>query len=1490
MENSWNRHELNSQPRPQTQTSSCSQGKLDMYKCSQCNQVFGKPAALKRHFKVNHREPHIKDSFTCFEQGCQFSSSSANRQEYQSHLTSKHGLDLIPCTSPSCTWAFPTREEMEGHRESHLPFGCFCCPFVAKSAKALRDHLVDCNRLYNNPEGTQNRYTNSFSFLLIEYVENCVRILPSFLGSQTKSTPTPKGPKRSKRKLESPSVSSSLHDGHVLERKKSNNKRLRITVEKDKSSAPDAAPLPSKEYLAEGAESVYRTHTCPKCRRCFKMRSHLQEHLRLHFPDPSLQCPTCQRFFTSRTKLRVHRLREAGEKTQCCSMCEYTAVERNAIRRHLASVHTDEAECVAKNPSFVCPSCGKNFTQARALKAHMKTHNIPSDSRSLACFHEGCSFQTFLRKELIIHAAEMHGVKAVECRHHACAAIFQSEAHMEAHHQKHLAYHCTECEFSCSNKTVFLRHQRDGHPGKEELCCSFCSFVTFNPVEFEQHLGHLHANEKIHHCSQCSYSTSHKRGLKRHMLMHSGEKPHKCTLCDFRCRDESYLSKHMLTHSDDKNFMCSECGYVTKWKHYLTVHMRKHAGDLRYSCDQCQYRCHRPDQLTSHKLRHQAKSLMCEVCAYTCKRKSELRNHMLAKHSVGEKHLAVHKCKYCAYSTLHRQALQNHENCKHTKLKEFHCALCVYSSFSSISLFLHKKKAHDYVPGDKKWLENYAAKEKERAAAELLQDFYMKPTLDPDQSEESSLMEPASSGAPDRRESAEHYQSWESTATPLPVDSVVDVVPQEDSHQYVSDGPPERYCTLVLSTLTSTTSSSLEENCESTPTLYDNKSHALQENVNFSTLMSSSEEDSAAVQTGACEQKDSEDSCEHLIDASPPVKHTECQISTPEEENSTLQHNMHLKAMKKHDMDQAETMVPEGHVKMLVVQSETTYQCDKCSYVTCKERAFRHHHQALCHKKMKEHTCQTCGVQFKQRRGLHNHLRRTCPSHSRKAFLQDSNPCQAANAVSTEGYEEPKGIDGHRRSNEMQQKEIFINLKSNSEALISSVPQQQKITNQAKKGSNFEVLKRSTSFSLSNKLKYSKRNVFLQEKNTYIKKKGAFICRLCRFTSGTLQTVRQHMLTHRETYKKIENQTSAEMVSKYLLPRRRKGHAEKNMDGPQMGQVFRCPNCAFRCSEKNLLDNHEETGCMKAGEVQCTECSFVAASKVSLTRHVLYTHKKKVFFDAKWQRLRCQHCAFSCRHKGIMERHILLKHKSARHTTTKKDESLRSGIRRYCCNMCDFSAQTPHRLRRHSHRCHSGDLPHVCTHCDAPFSSDIALRNHCQRSHSIQVSFSCKQCDFTCARDGLLKAHQQSKHPRVKCTTCQKSFETEKSLEIHQRAHHVHQCQSCPFSSKTKQLLADHLLSKHEEGSPESKPLKCSICPFWCRHHLVLEQHLRSHGSKRMYKCTDCQYSTRNKQKITWHIRIHTGEKPYSCEQCTYTCADPSRLKVTLRLLRDLLL
>ncbi|XP_033990172.1 zinc finger protein 142 isoform X2 [Trematomus bernacchii] len=1490
---------------------------LGNYKCSQCSEVFSKPGVLRRHFKSIHSGQHDPEGpLPCSEQGCHF--SNTGRQEYQAH----HGLSLIPCTFKACKYSFLTHEEMERHLQGHMPFGCFQCQFVTFNLKDLRNHLLE-----HFPPNAQGKDTSATTVC-------------------TKESHKPQMSSRSKRKLISdPSYESSIPDDmnkEQSERQRQNRKRVRKAVKRDKPSAVDAEAPPSKEYLAEGSERTYRTHTCPKCRRCFKMRSHLQEHLHLHFPDPSLQCPTCKRYFTSKSKLRIHRLREAGEKLHRCHLCEYSAVERNAIRRHLASVHADEAEGVSD--SYPCPTCSQRFHQSRVLKAHMKTHNILSDSKPVACFQEGCSFQSSSPKDLLKHSAEVHGVKVVECRHHACGAIFQSDTGMEAHYRTHLAYHCSQCDFSCSNKTVFLQHQRNGHPGNDRLCCDFCSFVTFNPVEFEQHVGHLHANEKIHRCSQCSYVTSHKRGLKRHMLMHSGEKPHKCSQCDFRCRDESYLSKHMLTHSEDKNFMCAECGYVTKWKHYLNVHMRKHAGDLRYQCDQCSYRCHRMDQLNSHKLRHQAKSLMCEICAYACKRKYELRNHMLAKHSGEEKQPSVYKCKYCTYTTCYRQALQNHENCKHTKLKEFRCALCFYSSFSSISLFLHKRKAHGYVPGDKAWLENYAAKEKERNSTEFLQDFYNKPSTANEQSEPSTSEghPPSETEQSNIPNSADHKESVVGRQTVHSVD-VFDVVSRKVVNEGVSDDPPsgndpEEYCTLVLTTLSTAdyqnpSLQNQEDSCaKKTPSLSNlnsNVSDTSQEKAYVST--SSSEEDNVAMADAECEQSDLDEN-----DSSQPVEPGGCQTpeveneggpmssTYPAEQNQPLESEIRLKAMKKHDKDQAEAMVLEGRVQMLVVPTEDVYRCDKCSYVTSKETALKYHCQALCKGRIKGHKCQACGAQFKQRRGLESHLAKKCPAIPRKTrtFVGNSNK---AEDNSTLGQEGSKKLDEETNSNQTELLSSQNSLSSDSSDQEFDQQEQEDSSSESGQQQSTILKKKLLKVKLSNKFSSNKQRNVQLPKSLLAKKDGKFECKLCTFSSVRLATVERHLSTCRQIMSQIIPEVEDEGSSKLVKGKEDLAEDHNGRTGKvsEKHPIFSCPSCAFKCNQKRALDSHEKRGCLKPDEVQCAMCSFVAKSQLSMTRHILYAHDKKKSGGAK--RLQCQQCTFTCKQDRCMTQHIALKHKGAQphqcrfcpFSTTRRyrleeHESLHTGIGRHSCDMCDktfgavtklrqhkmrihdkqpthfcslcdFSGYTLDDVRRHNLRCHTGELHHACTHCDAQFSTEAALRNHCKRVHQLQVSFACKQCDYTCGSEVTLKTHQESNHLQVKCNTCKESFQTKESLVIHQRSHLAHQCQLCPFASKTRQLLAQHLLSEHEDGSPEDKPLKCSSCQFACRHQLVLEQHLRSHGGKRLYKCTDCEYSTRNKQKITWHIRIHTGEKPYSCEQCSYTCTDPSRLKLHMR-------
>ncbi|KAK0132783.1 Zinc finger protein 142 [Merluccius polli] len=835
------------------------------------------------------------------------------------------------------------------------------------------------------------------------------------------------------------------------------------------------------------------------------------------------------------------------------------------------------------------------------------------------------------------------------------------------------------------------------------------------------------------------------------------EKPHKCSVCDFRCRDESYLTKHMLTHSDDKNFMCSECGYVTKWKHYLNVHMRKHTGDLRYACDQCPYRCHRIDQLNSHKLRHQAKSLMCEICAYACKRKYELRNHMLTKHSAGPKQAAAaYQCKYCAYTTCYRQALQNHENCKHTKLKEFRCALCSYTSFSTISLFLHKRKVHGYVPGDKSWLENYASKEKERNAIECVQDFYRKPPVGCSQSEPCTEEAPATplinenqSDPTGRTEQNGNNQELSLSQTS-----------NQENRNASSGNCPEEYCTLVLTTLSTAEYETTLSPNEKEDVQYPNAKTSASNKEDCDTPqqqrgISPSDSPRAAEEDADCDQRAMDDNDGSINDELEEASEITNRSSDP---TAHSQSEIHLKAMKKHDSDQAEAMVMEGRVKMLVVaQTEDVYRCDKCLYVTCKGSALKYHRQFVCQNRSKGHDCQACGAHFKQSRGLNTHLMKKCPARQRntRAF---------------------KGVTA----------------------------------------------------------------------------------------AGTT------------------------------------------------------------CSQKRALESHEKRGCLKADEIQCHLCSFIAKSQNALTNHVSSVHEK-----TKPQRLHCEHCDFTCKQARRMAQHVAVKHKGSRphrcpycpFRTTRRHrleehQSLHTGVGRYSCgecgktfgtvtklrqhktrvhdrqpahfcSLCDFSGYTLDDVRRHNLRCHTGELQHSCAHCEARFSSNAALRNHSKRAHQLQDSLSCPECDFTCGSDAALKSHQQSTHPLLKCSTCQRRFDTKKSLEAHQRGHLGHRCQLCSFASRTRQLLAQHILEEHEEEEDgeegTDKPLKCSHCEFSCRYRLVLEQHLRSHGGTRLYKCTDCKYTTRNKQKITWHIRIHTGEKPYRCEQCSYTCSDPFRLKIHMR-------
>ncbi|XP_053139531.1 zinc finger protein 142 isoform X2 [Hemicordylus capensis] len=1391
-----------------------------------------------------------------------------------------------------------------------------------------------------------------------------------------------------------------------------------------------------KGDVAEDSRYVFKTHMCPECKRCFKKRTHLVEHLHLHFPDPRLQCPNCQKFFTSKSKLKIHMMRETGEKAHRCPLCHYSSVEKNALNRHMASMHEDISNFYSD--VYSCPVCKEKFKLSHALKEHLKTHK--AEPKQLSCFQAGCDYCTEDRKEFLRHVREVHSIKAVECKYYACSLLFPTAEVMEVHRKTHYAFHCQQCDFICSNKHIFRKHKKQGHPGSEQLQCSFCPFATFNSVQFHDHVGKMHASEKIHKCTECNFATAHKRVLIRHMLLHTGEKPHKCELCDFTCRDVSYLSKHMLTHSDDKNYMCTECGYVTKWKHYLNVHMRKHTGDLRYQCNQCPYRCHRADQLSSHKLRHQGKSLICEVCGFACKRKYELQKHMQAKHSQ-DYQTPIFQCQYCSYQTKYKQALFNHENCKHTKQREFRCALCLYRTFSNTSLFFHKRKVHGYVPGDKGWQENYASRELEVSSTKVLLSYNLAMTLHSESSPSLLEKEPwhdkAKSLVPEAQEEDCHQEAFivplfeNEGSTELVREEAVGGqggAPSEDVSsseevpvKAVPESPgelggaskPVQSCTLHLETLCNSDlalehlaeemSTALPENREALNSrevasayevidsrdslVLEDSSPALEDIPDFEeeTEVHGDGETEKDFGSGAGEssgKETQEDLGGHMKDGqdlvllqTPPcpeqgeprpgqVQEAWSDVSkqdslqpdashhislapedalVPSEEDS--QSESVLKALRRQDKEQAETLVLEGRVQMLVVQSESqVFRCEKCSYITRKEKSMLVHCRTGCQSKKSPLVCQECGAVFKQQRGLTTHLLKKCPvlmkKRSGKAASLDQPAARQPSDKgldSAEAKENGAGVLDEAAVSKLQKASWEVELRpvtAGSVAIALPGPQ-------------------SLATSVQNKPSQGVPGTMVEEQmpqaivdaaschpEKYCLEQGKFHCKSCSFVCSRMSTICSHV---EEGCRGLEQSRCPKCSKPFRSKRALKSHqSEAHVESPpakllegsdsptppeegekrENGQVsreelgqpdelagamssppvprrkrrhFSCPTCPFTCHQERALKTHKKRGCLKLGEFRCTLCPFTSKAPAALRLH-RKLHRK--YYSARPQ-LACRQCDFTCKQVRCLRQHVRIKHEGVKphkcpyceFSTTRRyrldaHQSLHTGVGRIACPTCGQTFGTNSKLRIHRLRVHEKKPTHFCPLCDYSGYIQNDITRHVNSCHQGELNFACSHCEARFSSETALKQHALRQHEEkvsYGCPRCAFVCHSEATLKCHAQKQHPHlECATCKETLATREELEEHKKLHFSH--------RCDCCSFAAKERQQLVSHyLEAHEpsveeEERPLKCSFCDFACHHQLVFDHHVKGHGGTRVYKCSDCEYTTKNKQKITWHIRI------
>ncbi|KAB1279102.1 Zinc finger protein 142 [Camelus dromedarius] len=1475
--------------------------------CPVCRQEFAQPQALKSHFKIHRGTP---DTFSCPESGCVF--SAQDRKGLQHHLRQTHRALPVPCSFRGCPLVFGSQQGMELHRQAHYPFHCNHCSFVGSNIKLFRQHQRSHGAgTQGGLSAVQGLPSQELLPVIKFYVSAAPRLSPGEgEPSEEAGTPMP--------------GQDSAEEEDVEEEESGSQKNSQKALGKGQGAQQ------LEGDAASGTESLFKTHMCPECKRCFKKRTHLVEHLHLHFPDPSLQCPNCQKFFTSKSKLKTHLLRELGQKAHRCPLCHYSAVERNALNRHMASMHEDISNFYSD--TYACPVCREEFRLSQALKEHLKSHTAAAAAEplSLHCFQEGCSYAAPDRKAFVKHLKETHGVRAVECRHHSCPMLFATAEAMESHHKSHYAFHCPHCDFACSNKHLFRKHKKQGHPGSEELRCTFCPFATFNPVAYQDHVGKMHAHEKIHQCPECNFATAHKRVLIRHMLLHTGEKPHKCELCDFTCRDVSYLSKHMLTHSNTKDYMCTECGYVTKWKHYLSVHMRKHAGDLRYQCNQCSYRCHRADQLSSHKLRHQGKSLMCEVCAFACKRKYELQKHMASQHHPGTP-APLYPCRYCSYQSRHKQALLSHENCKHTRLREFRCALCDYRTFSNTTLFFHKRKVHGYVPGDQVWQLRCASQEPEEAT--------QCPTPSPD-SERSSQLSAQPEG-PDHDPGTVVDPTLDQA---LPEVSEEDSARRQDSNE-ISQGDDlvgspspaavdEGSCTLHLEALgvelEPVADPPLEEITETAPVEFRplDPSGPLSLEGPDGTLTELSTFESAGTSGMSVEEEPilekpvSEPPRNPPSSEEPPNSWVGTLKATPPTETAPLpqfpESESLLKALRRQDKEQAEALVLEGRVQMVVIQGEgRAFRCPHCPFITRREKALNLHSRTGCQGRREPLLCPECGANFKQQRGLSTHLLKKCPVLLRKnkGLPRPHSPIPLNPLPSdTQASEDAEG--GKPPPAPL---EVEVLLAKDSPSELPGEPEKTEEPRATLSGSTALPAVNSSPTEAPEKFRFEQ---------------GKFHCNSCMFLCSRLSSITSHVAEGCRGGRGWGGKQGASQTQPVVSPLSSRDSAPLSSGdtecGPgdgdtalvpkQKGARFSCPTCPFSCQQERALRTHQTRGCPlePSGELHCGLCPFSAPAAAALRLHQKRRHPTAAPARSPRPPLQCGDCGFTCKQSRCLQQHRRLKHEGVKphqcpfcdFSTTRRyrleaHQSRHTGVGRipcsscpqtfgtnsklrlhrlrvhdktptHFCPLCDYSGYLRHDITRHVNSCHQGTPAFACPQCEAQFSSETALKQHALRRHpeptpqapgspteATEGPLHCSRCGLLCPSPASLRGHTRKQHPRLECGACQEAFPSRPALDEHRRQQHFsHRCQLCDFAARERAGLVKHYLEQHEETSAAA----------------AASAEDGDAGQPPLH-CPFCDFACRHQLVLDHHVKGHGGTRLYKCTDCAYSTKN--RQKIT---------
>ena len=232
---------------------------------------------------------------------------------------------------------------------------------------------------------------------------------------------------------------------------------------------------------------------------------------------------------------------------------------------------------------------------------------------------------------------------------------------------------------------------------------------------------------------------------------------------------------------------------------------------------------------------------------------------------------------------------------------------------------------------------------------------------------------------------------------------------------------------------------------------------------------------------------------------------------------------------------------------------------------------------------------------------------------------------------------------------------------------------------------------------------------------------------------------------------------------------------------------IKCPHCEKTMSTKDDLSKHifSKHTSDRVPKFPCQSCE-----KQFFTRQSLLIHNKGVHLNLK--DIECPNCDFTTSTNGSLKSHILYKHTSG-------DDH------KHKCTICNYSTASKPYLLQHHKSVHLRQKDIKCPHCDFMVSAVGNLRSHILYKHASGdiKKYKCELCDFSAFIKSTLSKHVKSIHLNLKdmkCPDCEFAASTNSNLKLHILNMHtsgqLYKCELCSYGTNINSKLNAHI-KKH---------------------------------------------------------------------------------------------